>query len=208
VQHLRDQPLSDEELARVLKLAATDSSSARDNVLVHFVGWAIVFDLYRGSDGLDWRAWAGQFAGGISIGEARRHIESTLSSATEESWLQRLSSPRPATRLATAKGFWKVHSNAAITLILDALEREEDPQVRVGLAVNALAAAGETKLPREMRGRVWSDVWPIMRRGLLADPAENAALRDLYQSYRRRGDKASEKSAGEALQGLRRFWAE
>jgi hypothetical protein len=101
-----------------------------------------------------------------------------------------------------------VHSNKAVALVLDALEREDDPQVRVGLAVNALAAAGETRLPRELRERVWSDVWPVMRRGVLADPAENAALRDLYQSYRRRGDRGSETSAEQALQGLRRFWAE
>jgi hypothetical protein len=70
-----------------------------------------------------------------------------------------------------------------------------------------LAAAGETRLPRELRDRVWSEVWPVMRREKLADPAENQALRDLYQSYRRRAG-ASAKSAEQALQGLRRFWAE
>jgi hypothetical protein len=206
VHLLREQTLSDEELARVLRLSATDSSSARDNFLVHFVGWAIVFDLYRDTEHVDWGAWARQYAS-IDLAEARRRLESATSPAVEQKWLEHLSSPDPARRLAAAKGSWKLQSTNALTMVLDALEREEDPEVRVGLAVNALAAAGESRLPRELRERVWGAVWPVMRRGKLADPAENAALRDLYQSYRRRTD-AGEKSAEQSLQGLRRFWAE
>ena len=38
------------------------------------------------------------------------------------------------------------------------------------------------------------------------DGKPGAALRDLYQSYRRRG--SADTSAEQALQGLRRFWAE
>jgi hypothetical protein len=103
---------------------------------------------------------------------------------------------------------WKLRSSAAITTLLDALEREKDPQARVGLAVNTLAAAGETKIPRSDRDRLWRLVWPILRRGELPDPAENAALRDLYQSYRRRPGSDAQATPQKALEGLRRFWAE
>src|SRR5690349_21016988 len=44
---LRDEPISDEELTRVMGLTASEKCSSRDNLLVHFVGWAIVFDLAR-----------------------------------------------------------------------------------------------------------------------------------------------------------------
>lgn len=207
VQHLRDQTLTDEELARVLNLSAGDPSSARDSVLVHFVGWAIAFDLYREAEQLDWRAWSRRYARGIDVGEARSRLDSATSPVVERDWFAHLSSTDPARRMSAAKGSWKLHSTRALTLVLDALEREDDSEARVGLAVNALAAAGETRLPRDLRERVWSDVWPVMRRGKLPDPAEDQSLRDLYQSYRRRSD-ASGKTAEQALQGLRRFWAE
>jgi len=53
MRELREQKLGDGDLARLLALKAEDSLSARDNVLIHFVGWAVVFDLYRESNGFD-----------------------------------------------------------------------------------------------------------------------------------------------------------
>jgi hypothetical protein len=204
VRELRDQALGDDELARVLGLDTRAAASARENVLVHFVGWAIVFDLRRESGDLAWREWAGRYARGIGVCEARARIGRTISAEVEAEWMERLADSDRGVRMATAKGIWKLRSQPAIEALIDALEREEDPELRVALAVNALASAGELKLPRELRDRLWRSVWPILRRGELSDEREHAALRDLYQSYRRRSSTSSQ----DALEGLRRFWAE
>jgi hypothetical protein len=204
VRELRDQALADDELDRVLKLEAADGSSARDNVLVHFVGWAIVFDLQREAGALDWRDLSRRYARGIERAEARARIERTISTGVEAEWLKRLVDEERTVRMATAKGLWKLRSTTAIDALLSALDKEEDPEVRVAFAVNALAAAGEVRLSRETRDRFWRAAWPVLRRGTLADPAENTALKDLYQSYRRR----TSTSPQQALEGLRRFWAE
>ena len=204
VRQLRDQALSDEELARVLRVSAAQSASARDSVLVHFVGWAIVFDLHRESGRLDWSTWARRYARGVGVAEARERIGRTISAEVEAEWLERLADEGRGVRMATAKGVWKLRSRTAIEDLLEALEREEDAEARVALAVNALAAAGEMRLARETRDRLWRAVWPVLRRGELPDEDEDAALRDLYRSYRRRGDTSSQ----EALERLRRFWAE
>ncbi len=204
VRELRDQVLDDEELGRVLGLDASDGSSARDNVLVHFVGWAIVFDVYREAGALDWRALTKQYAHGIDRAQARARIERTISAGVEAEWLKRLASEDRTVRMATAKGLWKLRSITAIDALLSALDAEEDPEVRVAFAVNALAAAGEIRLPRGTRDRFWRAAWPVLRRGTLTDPGESEALKSLYQSYRRR----TSTSPQEALEGLRRFWAE
>jgi hypothetical protein len=204
VRELRDQALADDELARVLGLNAADGSSVRDNVLVHFVGWAIVFDLHREAGALEWRRWAQRYARGIDRGEARERILRTISAGVEADWLKRLVDEDRGVRMATAKGLWKLRSTTAIDALLAALEKEQDPEVRVAFAVNALAAAGEVRLSRDTRDRFWRAAWPVLRRGTLADAAESAALKNLYQSYRRR----TSSSPQEALEGLRRFWAE
>jgi hypothetical protein len=43
-----------------------------------------------------------------------------------------------------------------------------------------------------------------LRRGQLKEPTEQQALRNLYLSYRRR----TQVSSAQALEGLRRYWAE
>lgn len=204
VHELRDQRLPDKELERVLKLAAADESSVRENVLVHFVGWAIVFDLFRESDGLDWKTWFARYRRGIGSEEARERIERTVGAATESEWLARLRDPDRSVRLATAKGLWKLRSRTAVTALLDAIDAETDAEVKVGLSINALAAGGDVRLDVETRDRFWPTVWPSLRRGQLADPTEQQALRNLYLSYRRRTQVTSQ----QALEGLRRFWAE
>lgn len=204
VRELRDMTLADAELRKVLALAADDEASVRENVLVHFVGWALVFDLRREAGSFDWKTWAKRYHDGITTDEARARIARTISAEVEREWLKRLVDPDRAVRMAAAKGLWKLHSEPALRALLDALEREEDPEVRVAFAINALAAGGDMKLPNELRDRFWPAVWPVLRRGQLSDPAENQALRDLHQSYRRRSSTTSQK----ALEGLRRYWAE
>lgn len=204
VRELRDQRLPDKELQRVLDLAAADESSVRENVLVHFVGWAIVFDLYREAGALDWKQWFTRYRRGIGAEEARLRIERTISTQVEAEWLRRLRDPNRNVRFATAKGLWKLRSQPAVTALLDALDTESDGEVRVAFAINALAAGGDVKLPEGVRERFWPTVWPALRRGQLQDPSEQAALRSLYLSYRRR----TQISPQAALDGLRRYWAE
>src|SRR6185503_5922232 len=116
--------------------------------------------------------------------EARTRIERTLDPATALAWMDRLKDPRREVRLATAKGVWKLRSTPIATALLEALEEEEDPEVRVGFAINLLACAGEAQLPPGMTGRVWRAAWPALRGAPLTDPAENEAARSLMRSFR------------------------
>lgn len=204
LRELQTQAVSDADLARILSLDANDPSSARENVLAHFVGWAIAFDLYREESRIDWPGWRKRFEKGIPLAEARARIERTLDPATALAWMDRLRDPRREIRLATAKGVWKLRSTPIATALLEALEEEEDPEVRVGFAINLLACAGEARLPDVLTGRLWRAAWPALRRAPLADPAESQAARDLMRSFRFRSNRSSQ----EPLLGLRRFWAE
>lgn len=204
LRELQAQEVSDLDLVRILSLGASDPSSARENVLAHFVGWAIAFDLYREAGRIDWPGWHERFEKGIPLAEARARIGRTLDPATALAWMDRLRDPRREIRLATAKGVWKLRSTPIATALLEALEEEEDPEVRVGFAINLLACAGEAQLPGALTGRVWRAAWPALRRAPLTDPAENEAARDLMRSFRFRSNRSSQ----EPLLGLRRFWAE
>jgi len=204
LRELQSQPVSDPDLERILSLGATDPATPRENVLAHFVGWAIVFDLYREEGGVDWRRWHERFGKSIPLAEARARLDRTLDPATSLAWMDRLRDPRREIRLATAKGVWKLRSTPIATALLEALEEEKDPEVRVGFAINLLACAGEARLPDVMTGRLWRAAWPALRRAPLADPAESQAARDLMRSFRFRSNQSSQ----EPLLGLRRFWAE
>ncbi len=204
LRELQTQEISDADLARILSLRAGDHSSARENVLAHFVGWAIAFDLYREEGRIDWRGWRSRFGKGIAPAEARSRLARTIAPETALAWMARLRDPRREIRLATAKGVWKLRSAAIASALLDALEEERDPEVRVGLAINLLACAGEVRLPDLLTGRLWRDVWPALKHASLADPVEQAAEQDLLHSFRFRAGG----SAQEPLQALRRFWAE
>jgi hypothetical protein len=191
------------ELARLLDVRAERGTDLRENVLVHFVGWAIVFDLYRQDGRIDWPGWLKR-AGTMSAGEAHERMMRSLSPETETAWLTRLGHEDRGVRLATAKGLWKLRSPAVLDALLDRLRREEDPEVKIALAVNALAAAGEREPPGRMSGRMWRTVWPVLRDPELVDPEEQAAVARLLSSFRWRGGRDSDA----ALQGLDRFWAE
>ena len=200
---LGQQHVTDDELARLVRLHARDDVDARTNVMVHFTGWAIVFDLFRESGKLDVAAWRARYAHGIDASEARARLDRTLAPDTALEWLKRLDDPRPEVRLAAAKGVWKLRSVPVVSRLLEALRNEQDPTVQVGFAINALAAAGEMRLPPSLNRRMWSLAGPAIRRAKLDDPAEQAATVQLSRSFWIGGQ-----SAQPPLQALRRFWAE
>jgi hypothetical protein len=204
LRELQAQRITDADLAHLLTLHAGDSASPRENVLAHFVGWAIVFDLYREAGRVEWTSWCARYGHGISESEARTRLERTVAAGTALAWIERLKDRRSEVRLATAKGLWKLRSEEVTTKLLDALEQEEDPEVKVGFAINLLACAGEIRLPESMTGRVWRTVWPTLRRASLPDPEEQSGIDQLLRSFRSR----SGRSAQEPLQKLRRYWAE
>jgi HEAT repeats len=204
LRELGEQQLSDEELARLCRLRAGEDSDSRENVLAHFVGWAIVFDLLRESGSLDWNAWLARYSGGIATSEARERLQRTLAPATVEAWLAHLRDPRPEVRAATAKGLWKLRSERVLEQLLDALTDEQESEVRVVFSINALAAAGEMPLRPDLAARVWRTVWPKLRRLELQDSAENSAFAELKRSFRYGSRGASQGP----LEALRRVWAE
>ena len=204
LRELREEGLDDEALARLLDLEASDGLSVRDNVLVHFVGWAVVFDLYRKSGAVEWERWLDELEDS-PLHVVRRHLKRTLAAGTELAWLERLNHPDPAIRLATAKGSWKLRSPAVLQRLLRRLEVERDPEERVGLAVNSLAAAGELTLPWRRWRAIEETVEEVLRDARLADPREERAARNLSRGYRL-GDERGE--AQEALRELAHFWEE
>jgi hypothetical protein len=204
LRELTEQRIPDAELERLCSLRAGEDSDTRENVLAHFVGWAIVFDLMRESGRVDWNGWIARYGEHIPTREARERLERTLAGATVDEWLERLADPRPEVRAATAKGLWKLRSEPVLGKLLDALEAEKVPEVRVVFSINALAAAGELSLRPQLSSRVWRTVWPRLRRTELADGAENRALGELMRSFRYGSRGASQGP----LEALRRLWAE
>jgi hypothetical protein len=204
-RELREETFSDEELDVLLSLSASDESSVKENVLVHFVGWAIVFDLYRESGSLDWQHLYAEFDHEATLADARQRLKRTLRAEMPAEWLVKLQHPDAGVRLSTIKGCWKLRSREVLDLLLAALETEEDPEVQVGLAVNALAAVGEVRLGWRMWRRVMSAVLTPLRDAQLPDADEQQAAHDLFQAYQQ-GKGAS--SAQDALDRLARFWEE
>lgn len=211
MRELRNQRIDDIELAHLLQITARDDYDARENLLVHFAGWAIVFDLFRQDPGGTWRDWLAAYETGIvchgELEEARTRIDRTLSWKTHREWLERLHDPDPGVRLAAAKGVWKLRSLSAVDALIDALETEEDPEVRFALAVNAMLTTGEIRLGRERWWRMRKHVFPTIRENELEDPYEREAGRQLYESMRGWGRDRRER-ARRAIDRLSRFWEE
>ena len=205
LRELREEQLTDADLERLLSLDSTDQPSVRDNVLVHFIGWAIVFDLARESGGeILWQEWLADL-GEAQPPRARYHLDRTLHEVTALDWLSRLQSPSRQVRLTTAKGLWKLRSQDVLEALLAALEVEEDTEVRVCLAVNALAASGDLGLSWRQWLVVEEAVQAALRTAELQDPEEQQAVLDLYGAYRNGADR---QTAQAALRRLDRFWEE
>jgi hypothetical protein len=211
LRELREMRLGDAELARLLELTASDDYDSRENLLVHFVGWAIVYDIAREAPDESWQEWLERFGrdarGRGALAAARERLERTLGEGTESAWLERLGSEDPGTRFAAAKGLWKLRSTLVIDLLLDALERETHDSVRVAFALNILLATSETRLGRTRWNRVAGVVFPTLREPRLGDERESEAARELYRSMRR-WDSRRDRSSQDALADLARFWEE
>ena len=119
--------------------------------------------------------------------------------------MDRLDHADPGVRFATAKGTWKLRDPQVVRALIERLEDEDDPEVRVALAVNALAAASDTALDRRLRRRLWRDGLTALHDVRLPAPEEDAAAQVLYYTYRY-GSRDGLSEA--ALEELRRYWAE
>jgi hypothetical protein len=203
-RELREQEIDDQRLTELLEVSSGESHSVTDNVLVHFIGWAIVFDLYRERGVLDWRVLFEDFQSAPDpLAEARRRLDRTLDRDTPAEWLRRLKDPEPGIRLAAARGTWKLHSSRTQRMLLSYLREEENPEVQACLAVNALATAGQVELGRRQSGWMWRSVFPVLRQTTLPDPEETSALRTLYRAYRYGNSRYDTQAA---LERLSRFW--
>jgi len=204
---LRDEQLSKGDLQRLLGLSAQDTYTARENLLMHFVGWAIVFDLYREAPGATWDHWLQTFRQGAkrtsTVAEARLRMERTLRVQTERAWLKRLSDPDPGIRLAAAKATWKLRSYDAVNALLDALGDEANPEVRFGLALNAILAVGEIRVGRGTWRRFQRLVYPTLLEARLPDPEEQLAAEEFYIALRSR-----RRSTQSSLDRLSHYWEE
>jgi hypothetical protein len=108
--------------------------------------------------------------------------------------------------MAVAKGLWKLRSPEVVDRLLDALEREQDPEAKVALALNVLLASGETRLGRTRWGRIGNVAFPALREGKLRDEREQAALVALYDAMRRWDSRG--RRSRDSLEDLTRLWEE
>jgi hypothetical protein len=207
LRQLAEQRLDEAEVKRLLRLRGPDLTP-RDNVLVHFVGWAVAFDLYRETGTTDWRAWLARLGQDPAADAPRRYLR-TLDPDVPLAWLAALDDDAPARRLAAAKGVWKLRSRAVVERLLERLAEEEDDEVKVGLALNALGAVSETRVGRSLWWNTWRLAMPVLEEAQLDDPGEQRAIRDLYSSYRRRRSGWNERpTPEESMRVLARFWEE
>ena len=121
-----------------------------------------------------------------SIAAARTRILRTIDDHTQIDWLARLNSDQPGVRFAAAKGTWKMRSATVLELLLDRLEKEVDHDVRLALAVNALIAAGDTRVSGRIWGRVAQLVFPELRGTKLPSDEEQKAVDLVRRSLRGR----------------------
>jgi hypothetical protein len=210
LRELRDLKASDAEIERWMRLSASDEYDSRDNLVAHFLGWAIVFDLARENPQDSWLAWYERFEReareqGV-VAAARTRLQRTLAPETERLWLDRLALETPGERIAVAKGLWKLRSPEVVDRLLDALEREQDPEAKVAIALNILLASGETRLGRTRWGRIGNIAFPALREGKLHDEREQASLVALYDAMRRWDSRG--RRSRDSLDGLTRLWEE
>ncbi|HUR27197.1 MAG TPA: HEAT repeat domain-containing protein, partial [Planctomycetota bacterium] len=188
---LREEPISDEELTRVMQLTASEKCSSRENLLVHFVGWAVVFDLAREMPDANIRTWLAQFQLGADVkgllAETRERIARSTSSETLETWLARLEDPSPGIRLATAKGLWKLRSQSAVDKLVAGAKQESDQRARLAMGLTALLAVGEMRVGRRTWREIWRGVVPALGEIELEDEAEQIALQQFLTGMRGRG---------------------
>ena len=203
---LRADPPTDDELRELLEISSKASHSVRDNVLVHFVGWAILFDCLREYDSFEWELWLAEYNESEDpFLWARTRLDRALEESTMLDWMLRVEEEDPATRLATARGSWKPGDERIVKLLLDQLEIEEDDEVKVCLVVNAMASMGRGDISSRVERRLWSRGLRALREVELPDKGEEEAARDLFRSYVRWGRRRSRQRSFDRLE---RYWSE
>ena len=203
---LRADPPTDQELRKLLAISAKEGHSFRDNVLVHFIGWAILFDCLREYDGFEWRLWLDDYLRSEDrFSWAQTRLARTLEESTMLDWMLRVEEESPATRLATARGCWKLGDERVVKILLDQLEVEEDDEVKVCLVVNAMASMERGGVSSHTERRLWSRGLGALRNVELPIEAEDEAVRELFRSYVRWGRRRSRQRS---FDRLKRYWTE
>lgn len=201
---LRQHRPSGIELAEILELKPQSTSSVQDNLLAHFVGWALVFDLWRETQSDDWRRWQTAFNWDHPLQDAERRLNRVLGPGTPARWLRaRLASPITSVRLAALRGTWKLESSDVMAVLLGALELERDSEVRVALAVNILASVEAGTPPLATRLKIHEAARKALVRSSLPDPLEALAVQELVLAL-----DDERRDATLVLKRLRRFWDE
>jgi hypothetical protein len=203
---LQANPPSDEELRELFTLSAKREHSVRDNVLLRFVGWAILFDCLQECDGFEWQLWLDEFINSEDrFTWARTRLDRTMEESTMLDWMLRIEDEDPAVRLTTARGCWKLGDERIVKLLLDQLEVEEDDEVKVCLVVNAMASLGRGDISSRVERRLWSNGLRALRDVELPVKDEEGAARDLYRSYVRWGRRRGRQRSFDRLE---RYWGE
>jgi hypothetical protein len=203
---LRADPPTDKELRELLSISAKETHSVRDNVLVHFIGWAILFDCLRECGGFEWELWLDEYLNSEDpLSWARTRLDRTLEESTMLDWMLRVEGESPATRLATARGCWKLGDERVVKILLDQLEIEEDDEVKVCLVVNAMASMERGDLSSRVERRLWSTGLRALRNVTLPIKDEEEAAEELFRSYVRWGRRRSRQRAFDRLE---RYWGE
>jgi hypothetical protein len=201
---LRKQEITDAELLDLLAIRVSDSHSVEDNLMVHFVGWALVFDLYREDPTGSWRNWLARMEANPE--DARMRLNRSIDEEGVRQWLKtRFDDENPAVRQAAARGVWRIGDALSLQLLSSALRKEQDMAVVATLTINILAAAGEGRFAGMGR---WNGLrLPLMK--LREEPFEDAterwASRRLlagYQGY------AGSEAIREAFEILSSYWQE
>ena len=87
--------------------------------------------------------------------------------------------------------------------MLDVLADEPNPEVRFGLALNAMLAVGEIRVGRRTWRRFERLVFPTLLAAHLPDPNEQIAAEEFYVALRSR-----RRSTQSSLDRLSHYWEE
>lgn len=201
---LAADPPDDATLASILALESGDEHSVEENLYVHFIGWALVFDLAREAPGANWREWLRTFQ--VDPSTARERLDRSLDRGTFLVWLhEHLSDPDPGVRAAAARGTWRGADSSSLQLLSSALRYESDPTVRATLAINLLAAAGEGRFAGMGRWNGLRLPIAVLEHLTFGTPADQDAARRLLAGYRGEGPRGS---IEQAFRDLEAYWQE
>lgn len=201
---LRNHRPSGIELREILNLNSESASSAESILLAHFVGWALVFDLWRETRSDDWRRWQSAFDWDHPLQDAERRLARVLMTSIPTSWMRsRLASPHSGVRLAALRGSWKLGHAGVGAVLMGALELEPDHEVRVALAVNLLASNDEVGSTRAAILKIHKTARSALLRSSLPSPDEARAVQELVLAL-----QDETRDTAQPIEGLRRFWDE